>query len=241
MDRAFFISDIHLGAGNKSVEAEKYRKLTSFLNHINTPGTQLFIVGDLFDFWFEYKTVVPKQYFPLLFHISKLIENNVIVHFSPGNHDCWIDDFFSHQIGMIVHPEEYAIELQSKQVYFFHGDGVSKKDTAYRILKKILRNPLNIFLYRLMHPDFGIPFAKLMATGSRKHTAGKDFGDEEDYVNFAVEKFNQGFNYVIVGHSHKPLLTTIGANRYINLGDWIQHFSYGKLENGILTLNFWNG
>ncbi len=241
MEQVFFISDVHLGTANESAEKEKYNKLTSFLNHINSPGTQLFIVGDLFDFWFEYKYVVPKHYFPILFQLSKLIENNVTVHFLPGNHDCWIKDFFSQQMGMIVHPEEFSIELQSKRIYFFHGDGISKKDTGYRILKKIFRNPVNIFFYRLLHPDFGIPFAKLMALGSRKHTAGKDFGDEDDYLNYAIAKFEQGFDYVIVGHSHKPALKNIGNNSFINLGDWIQNFSYGKLENGILSLNFWNG
>ena len=240
MAKFFFISDVHLGAGGESVEQEKYGKLTSFLNYINSPGNQLFIVGDLFDFWFEYKHVVPKHYFAILFQISKLIENDVAVHFFPGNHDCWIRDFFPKQLGVFVHPEEYSMELQSKRIYFFHGDGISKKDTGYRILKKIFRNPVNVFLYRLLHPDLGIPLAKFMAMGSRKHTAGKDFGDADDYLNFAVSKFEQGFDCVIIGHSHKPLLKIIGSNTYINLGDWIQNFSYGKLENGNLTLHFWN-
>lgn len=240
METIFFISDVHLGSSNDAYEQAKYKKLSSFLSYINIPGTQLFIVGDLFDFWFEYRYVVPKHYYPILFQISRLIENNVTVHFFPGNHDCWTRDFFSEQIGMIVHPEEHAIELQSKRIYIFHGDGISKKDTGYRILKKIFRNPLNIFLYRLLHPDLGIPLARLMALGSRKHTAGKDFGDASDYLEFAVKKFADGFDYVVVGHSHKPVFETRDNKSYINLGDWIQHCSYGKLEQGILSLNFWN-
>jgi UDP-2,3-diacylglucosamine hydrolase len=240
MEKVFFISDIHIGAGTRTEELNKLDRLTSFFEYINHHGNQLFIVGDLFDFWFEYRNVVTKRYFPVLFQIHKLIKNGVIVHFLPGNHDSWTKKFFSDQIEMKMHPETMESEIQQKKLLIFHGDGIFKKDVGYRILKKIFRNPINIFLYRLLHPDIGIPFAKLMATGSRKHTAGKEFDDEPDYMNFATEKFKQGFDYVIVGHSHKPLLKKVDHHILLNLGDWIQHFSYGKLEQGILTLNYWN-
>lgn len=237
----FFISDVHLGAGTESEEKEKFDKLASFFNYINQSDNQLYIVGDLFDFWFEYKYVVVKQYFQIIFQIYKLIENNVIVHFLPGNHDSWTRDFFSQQIRIIMHPEILVSELQSKQVFLFHGDGIFKKDVGYRTLKKIFRNPINIFLYRWLHPDIGIPLAKLMARGSRKHSSNKVFDDEGDYLEFAIDKFNRGFDYVIVGHSHKPLFKKIGNHCLLNLGDWIHNFSFGKLEKGNLSLNFWNG
>ncbi len=240
MEKVFFISDIHIGADTEIEEKEKFNRLTSFFNYINQSGNQLYIVGDLFNFWFEYRHVVSNQYFQVLFRIHKLIENNVAVHFLPGNHDSWLRNFFTEQIKINVHPEILTSEIQSKKVFLFHGDGISNKDTGYRILKKIFRNPINIFLYRLLHPDVGIPLGKLMAMGSRKHTAGKDFNDEQDYLNFAIEKFDQGFDYVIIGHSHKPVYKKIGNHVLLNLGDWIQHFSYGKLECGNLTLNYWN-
>lgn len=240
MEKVFFISDVHIGAGTKVEEQEKLNRLTSFLNFINHPGNQLFIVGDLFDFWFEYQHVVPNKYFQILFRIHKLIENNITVHFLPGNHDCWIQDFFSEQIKIRVHPEIFSTAIQSKKILLFHGDGISNKDTGYRILKKIFRNPINIFLYRLLHPDLGIPLAKLMSAGSRQHTSGKDFGDEQDYLHFAIEQFQQDIDYVIVGHSHKPLYTKIDNHILLNLGDWIHHFSYGKMEAGNLTLHDWN-
>jgi UDP-2,3-diacylglucosamine hydrolase len=241
MEKVYFISDVHIGAGTEAEEKEKFDRLASFLHHINQPGTVLFIVGDLFDFWFEYKYVVPNQYFQVLFQLARLIENNVTIHFLPGNHDCWIKNFFSQQMKIIVHPEIFTTEIQSRQVFIFHGDGISKQDTGYRILKKIFRSPANIFLYRLLHPDLGIPFARLMAHGSRKHTSGRFFDDEADYLDYAKEKFDQGFDYVIVGHSHKPLWKQVGKNCLLNLGDWIHSFSYGKLEGGNLSLNFWNG
>lgn len=240
METVFFISDIHIGAGTKIEEKEKFDRLTSFFNYINQPGNQLYIVGDLFDFWFEYKHVVCNQYFQTLFRIHQLIENNVKVHFLPGNHDSWTRNFFSEQVKIIMHPEILTSEIQSKKVFIFHGDGISNKDTGYRMLKRIFRNPINISLYRLLHPDLGIPIAKLMAMGSRKHTSGKKFNDQKDYINFAVEKFNLGFDYVIVGHSHKPVYKKFGNHVLLNLGDWIHNFSYGKLEGGNLMLNYWN-
>lgn len=240
MEKVYFISDIHIGAGSKTQEQEKLSHLISFFNYMNQPGNQLYIVGDLFDFWFEYKHAIPNQYFQVLYQIHKLIENNVIVHFLPGNHDSWIKNFFSDQIKIIVHSETLELEIQTKRLFLFHGDGISKKDTGYRILKKIFRNPINIFLYRLLHPDIGIPIARLMSMGSRKHTSGKDLKDGDDYLNFAFEKFNQGFDYVIVGHSHKPQYKKINEHCFINLGDWIQNFSYAKLEDGKISLHYWN-
>ena len=240
MEKAFFISDIHIGAGSRAEEQDKLCRLTSFLNFINQPGNHLYIVGDLFDFWFEYRHVVPNQYFQVLYHLHKLIENNIAVHFLPGNHDSWIRNFFSEQIQIRVHPEILRTDIHSKKILLFHGDGISKKDTGYRILKKIFRNPINIFLYRLLHPDLGIPLAKLMSAGSRQHTSSREFDDELDYLKFAKEQFNQGIDYVIVGHSHKPLYKKIDNHILLNLGDWIHHFSYGKLDRGNLTLQQWN-
>lgn len=240
MTKVFFISDLHIGAGNQVEEQPKLTRLFTFFQHINKPGNELFIVGDLFDFWFEYRHVIPKHSFEVFYHLHQLIRNQVTVHFLPGNHDSWIGDFFAEQVSMFVHPEMAAIERQSKKLLLFHGDGISKKDVGYRILKKVFRNPVNIFLYRLVHPDIGIPIAKLMSMGSRKHTAGKVLNDEEDYWNFALEKFQSGFDYVIVGHSHQPLLRQLGSQALLNLGDWIHHFSYGELNQGNLTLRYWN-
>jgi len=240
MEKIFFISDIHFGAGNQFEEIEKLNRLTSFFNYIDQPGNQLYIVGDLFDFWFEYQHVVPNAHFKIFYHIHRLIENQVAVHFLPGNHDSWTNSFFTEQIKMVVHPEIFAFEIQAKKILLFHGDGISKKDVGYRILKKIFRNPVNIFFYRLLHPDLGIPFAKLMSMSSRKHTSGRELNDEEDYWNFATEKFTQGFDYVIVGHSHKPLYRAMDNHVFLNLGDWIHHFSYGELNQGKLTLHYWN-
>lgn len=237
MRKTYFISDVHIGANDNN---EKFEKLITFLDYINEPDNILYIVGDLFDFWFEYKHVIPKNNYAIFFQFSKLIKNNVEIHFIPGNHDYWIVDFFQKEIGFIVHPEVIETELQSKKIYLFHGDGISKKDIGYQVLKKILRNPLNIFFYRLLHPDFGIPLARLTSNTSRHHTANLVLNDEQDYIDFAIDKFKKGFDIVVVGHSHRPSLDHIDGKYLINLGDWIEHFSYGVLSNGQIELKFWN-
>ncbi|NOZ60643.1 MAG: UDP-2,3-diacylglucosamine diphosphatase [Calditrichaeota bacterium] len=241
MGTYYFISDIHVGAAFDQRLGRRYERLISFFNSIKKEGNELFIVGDLFDFWFEYKHAVPAQFYFILFEISKLIEAGVRVHFQPGNHDCWHRDFMSRELHMQIHGEIYTPTLFGKKFYLFHGDGVLKKDKGYRLLKKVVRHPLNIFLYRWTHPDIGIPFAKFMSRSSREYTTNKFFDYTDEYIQFAKDKFDAGFDVVILGHSHNPLMEKINGSVFINLGDWIHHFSYAQFdEQNEIQLKFWN-
>ncbi|MEE4311521.1 MAG: UDP-2,3-diacylglucosamine diphosphatase [candidate division KSB1 bacterium] len=240
MEKVYFISDIHLGAETETTREHKFSMLNSFFDEINKKGNSLFIVGDLFDFWFEYKYYIPKKHYHIFFRLSKLIENGVNIHFLPGNHDFWTADFFQNEIGIKVHSETYSAEMQSKKVFLFHGDGISKKDAGYRFLKKITRNPINIFLFRLIHPDLGATIADKASHTSRAYTSSKELDDEADYLEFAKRKFEEGYDYVITGHSHRPEIESVAGKTMINLGDWINHFSYGVLSGGELSLKFWN-
>ncbi len=240
MKKYFFISDIHIGAGESSTERNKLKKLASFFDFIKNENSELFIVGDMFDFWFEYKYAIPSITYPTLFEISKLIEAGVEVHFLPGNHDSWTRNFFSDQMQFTVHRETLDVTLYSKKLFLFHGDGILKKDTGYRFLKKIFRNPVNICLYRWIHPDIGIPLAKFMSHTSRNHTAGKELHHQDEYLEYARKKFDQGYDAVILGHSHQPLYHDNDGKIFINLGDWLFHNSYGLLDEHGLSLNYWN-
>ncbi len=240
MTTYYFISDLHIGAQADFKNAEQFRKLISFFNFLKQTPTELFIVGDLFDFWFEYKHVVPAKPFPLLFELAKLIEAGVPIHFQRGNHDCWLRNFLNEQLNFIIHPDEFSINLNSKNIYLFHGDGIAKRDKGYRFLKKIFRNRLNIFLYRWLHPDIGIPLAKLASRTSRQHTSKKIYDHTSEYLTFAQNKFDQGADIVIVGHTHQPALTKFNDKLLVNLGDWIHNFSYGLLEGASFSLNYWN-
>ena len=240
MKKYYFISDIHLGAGNEIQEKNKKDKLKNFFEFIKQPGNELYIIGDLFDYWFEYKYVVPNKFFDILFEISKLIEADVTVYFLRGNHDCWLRNFLSDQVGIKILPDIYLAEIDSKKVYLFHGDGILKQDRGYRLLKKIFRSPVNIFLFRLIHPDIGIPLTKKMSQTSKNYTAKQVFDNLDEYIAFASDKFRAGYDYVILGHSHEALIKQLGENTLINLGDWIKHFSYAQICDGRISLNFWN-
>lgn len=239
MVKAFFISDAHLGLETKDKEKEKERKLIGFLQHVKEHGSHLFIVGDLFDAWFEYRTVIPKGFHRLFTSLEDLTQQGIEVHYLAGNHDYWMGNFFHEYLGINIYFEPFTITIDGKKFYFHHGDGLTGKDLGYRILKKLLRNPLNIWLYSWLHPDVGILLAKLSSRKSRYHTMQKEYGPEDGLHKFAAKKINEGIDYVIMGHRHKPTVVPIGNGMYINLGDWISFFTYAEFSHGNLELKTW--
>lgn len=236
MQKVYFISDVHLGARPDFEEKERISKFLHFLREIENKADKLFIVGDLFDFWFEYKYVIPKRYFSTLYQLKRLREKNIEIHYLTGNHDFWLGEFFSKEIGIITHENDWSGEIEGKKFYLYHGDGVAKNDSGYRFLRKVLRNRFNLKLYRWLHPDMGIPFARFVSGSSRLYTNNIDLKDKDDYVEFAKTKLNSGFDYVLMGHRHNPLEINENGKKYINLGDWLVHFSYAEFDGNELSL-----
>jgi len=235
----YFISDVHLGLGDRAVERAKEDRLLAFLRAILPSTDQLFVLGDLFDFWFEYKTVIPKGFHRTLAALQAFTEKGIPVHFLAGNHDCWIGDFLSTELGMTLHFEPFEVTVDRKRVYLHHGDGLAEKDLGYRLIKPILRSRMNIALYRWLHPDIGVPLARGSSRTSRGYTSAKHYGEEEAMVRYAGKKISEGLDIVIMGHRHKPHHEKIGKGVYVNLGDWITYNSYGKLARGRMTLETW--
>lgn len=237
MINAYFISDAHLSCASKDRENEKHQKIRSFFKAIEQKATHLYIVGDFFDFWFEYKYAIPKGHFIVLYELNKLVESGVEIHYLAGNHDFALGSFFDETMGIKTWPEEYSFELNEKKFFLFHGDGLAGEDKGYRVLRRILRNGFNQRLFRWLHPDCGIPLARLISGSSRKYTNQmNDTRDESDYIAYAERKFEQGFDYVMMGHRHNPLTHTKGKHTYINLGDWLGHFTYAYFNGEELTL-----
>ena len=239
MATLYFISDAHLGLDSPAVEKDKETRLISFLSHIERDATELFIVGDLFDAWFEYRTVMPKGFYRLFTKFDEMIRKGIIIHYLAGNHDYWIRDFFRDELGMKTYHDPFEITSNGWKIYLHHGDGVLKGDTGYRILKKILRNRMNIWLYSWLHPDIGLPLAHSSSKKSRHYTAEKDYGEGDGMRSFAKHKIEEGSDVVIMGHSHQPLLSKIGNGTYINLGDWITHYTYAEISEGKIQLKEW--
>jgi UDP-2,3-diacylglucosamine hydrolase len=237
----YFISDVHLGMGNKQQEREKEDQLLGFLRSILPKAERLFIVGDLFDFWFEYTTVIPKGFHRTLASIQEYTERGIPVHYLAGNHDFWMGDYFKTELGMQLHFEPFEISVDGKRLFLHHGDGLALNDLGYRMIKPVLRNRLNIWLYRWLHPDIGVKLAKGSSRSSRQYTSNKEYGEEKGMIQCAAEHIRQGVDIVVMGHRHQPCLMTIDHGTYVNLGDWITNHTYGELVNGTMSLKTWNG
>jgi len=231
------ISDVHLGGHAAEIEKQKIESLLSFLEAVQDQADLLYIVGDLYDFWFEYRRVIPKMDLKVLFKLRRLVESGVQIIYLAGNHDIWLGSYLANEIGITIHHGPLVVEHNSLKLYIAHGDGLAKRDHLVRFLNFLFKNRLNVFLYRLIHPDLGIPFAHFIANISR----GKgDNPYDADYREFARAKWSEGYDVVILGHSHIPVFEKVQDKYYINLGDWIEHFSYLELSNTQPLLKTWS-
>ena len=226
-----FISDIHLGLQEKAQEEEKEKKLISFLKFAETNCDELFIVGDLFDYWFEYKRVYQKGFYRTLAALKDLSERKIKLHYFIGNHDFLHRDFFEEEFGAIMHHDKLSVELYGKKFFIAHGDGLVSNDTGYNILKWILRNKFFQWLYSLLHPDLGIAIASKTSKSSREYTDKKDYGEVDGLYEAAKKKIDEGFDYVIFGHLHKRIWQNYKQGNYINMGSWLNKPCYGVFKN----------
>ncbi len=238
---SYFISDVHLGLGSYQEEKDKENRLLAFLRAIQPTAERLFIVGDLFDFWFEYRTVIPKGFHRTLALLQDFTDHGIGVEYLLGNHDYWMDDFFEKEIGITVRQKPYETVVDGKRIFLHHGDGLAKHDLGYKLIKPVLRNKMSIFAYRWLHPDLGVKLAHRSSRTSRNYTSHKDFGEEEGMKEFATRMIDQGMDVVVMGHRHEPTIAAIGEGVYVNLGDWISHATYGRFALGQMRLETWNG
>jgi UDP-2,3-diacylglucosamine hydrolase len=233
---AYFISDAHLGTHLKNCE-QREKFLISFLNEIRDTASHIFIVGDLFDFWIEYKHAIRPVYFPILHELRYLIENETEIHYLAGNHDFALGPFLEKIIGIKIYSSHLDMKLQGKRIHLRHGDGVLKFEVAYRIWRALLRNPINQALYKLLHPNISVPFASLFSGSSRYFNSNKwTEKKKRGYLKAAQNYLNNGYDIVIFGHTHLPELFNWNGKIYCNTGAWLRKYSFAKLENEQLTL-----
>ena len=239
-DSYLFISDIHLGLQSKDLENRKERLLVKFLNFAQTNCSELFIVGDLFDYWFEYKRVYQKGFFRTLTALQDLTDHGVKVHYLIGNHDFMHQNFFKDEIGALMYENPISITLNNKKFFIGHGDGMVKNDLGYKILKVILRNKLIQKFYSWIHPDIGVSIASSTSKSSRDYTSQKDYGEEDGLFEAAKMKIDGGYDYVLLGHLHRRCFLNYKNGVYINLGSWLDAPCYGKFENNKFEIVDWN-
>jgi UDP-2,3-diacylglucosamine hydrolase len=234
----YFVSDAHLGIKMPAYE-NRQEDLLSFLDEVSKDAESLYIVGDLFDFWIEYRHAIRPDYFVVVSHLRHLVESGVKVHYLAGNHDFALGPFLSDIVGLHIHPEHFETVIQSRRVHLYHGDGLIKKDVGYRILKKILRNPVNQKLYKLLHPNIAVPLALFFSGNSRKMLSNWLTEEKLEEYRQNAKRYLESSDIVIFGHTHRPEIKKFGEKTYVNTGEWIRKYTYAKMENGEITLWQW--
>ena len=239
MKPVYFLADAHLGSRAIPHARTQERRLVNFLDSIKHKAGAVYLMGDIFDFWYEYKYVVPKGYTRLLGKISELTDLGVEVHFFIGNHDIWAKDYLAEECGCIMHREPVTMELADKIFFLAHGDGLGDPSASFRFLRRVFHNRLAQILFSALHPRWGMQFGLAWAAHSRKKHGlqGGDppyLGEDNEYlVNFAKEylKDHPTVNYFVFGHRHIELdLMLTRQCRTIILGDWIQQYTYAVFD-----------
>lgn len=228
MKTYFFISDVHLGLQSEEIEKAKEKKIIEFLDYAKSNCDVLFIVGDLFDYWFEYNSVIQKGFVRTLGTLARFCDSGKELHYIIGNHDFLHKNFFEKEVGAKLYHDYISTELNGKKFFMAHGDGLVKNDLGYKILKKILRNKITQSLYTFIHPDLGIKIASGSSKVSREYTTNKHYGEIDGLFESAKTKIEAGYDYVIYGHSHFLANKNYKDGYYINLGTWLDKPCYGK-------------
>ncbi|NDV66275.1 UDP-2,3-diacylglucosamine diphosphatase [Bacteroides sp. 224] len=244
MKNIYFLSDAHLGSRAIKSGRMHERRLANFLDSIKHKASAIYLLGDMFDFWYEYKTVVPKGYTRFLGKISELTDMGVEVHFFIGNHDLWCKDYFTQECGMVMHYEPQTVELHGKEFYLAHGDGLGDPDKTFKMLRKMFHSSFLQRLFSNIHPRWSMEWGLSWAKHSReKHERGGEpvyMGeDKEHLVLYSKEylKDHPNINYFIFGHRHIMLdLMLSRTSRITILGDWITNFSYAVFDGENLFL-----
>ena len=243
--KVYFLSDFHLGAPNDTESRKREDRLVRFLQDARKDAGIIFIVGDIFDFWFEYKTVVPKGFVRILGTLAQMADEGIQLHIFTGNHDLWMQDYLSKELNAKLYFEPQAFTIQNKQFLIGHGDGLGPGDKGYKRLKKIFTNPICQWLFRWLHPDAGIQLANYFSRKSRAKTGNADeifLGEDKEWlILYTKEKAKtMSVDYFIFGHRHYAIDLKINdKSRYINLGDWIRLNTYAVFDGTDLQLLTW--
>ena len=227
-EKVYFVSDAHLELQKERTDREA--KLLRFFDIVKSDGKFLYIVGDLFDFWFEYKYTIPAGYFKVLTALYDLVRSGIRIYYIPGNHDFWIKDYLKRQIGIELTGDRFEINHFGKKILITHGDGIRVDDRGYRFIKSIFRNRFCIWLYSQLPPNLAYRLAMSTSNASRGYTTARNIKDSTDYIEFAKRENEKGFDAVVMGHVHKPEIEEAGPGLYVNCGDFINNFSYVVLD-----------
>ncbi len=241
-NKIYFASDQHFGIPDIQSSKLREKKFISWLEEVNKDAKAIFLLGDLFDFWFEYKKVVPRGFVRVLGKIAEIRDGGTPIYFFVGNHDLWMSDYFTTELGIPVYHEPKEFEFNGKTFLIGHGDGLGPGDKGYKRMKKVFVHPFSKWLYRWLHPDIGVRLAQYLSTKNKLISGEEDtrfLGEENEWLaQYAKRKLEKKhYDYFLFGHRHLPMEIEIGkGSKYINTGDWITHFTYAVFDEKNLTL-----
>lgn len=240
--KVYFSSDNHLGAPTQELSKPREKKFVQWLDEAKEDATAIFLLGDLFDFWFEYKHVVPKGFVRVLGKLAEIRDSGIPIYFFVGNHDLWMNSYFEDELNIPVfhHPKEFI--FNNKTFLIGHGDGLGPGDKGYKRMKKVFTNPFSKWLYRWFHPDLGVPLAQHLSVKNKLISGDDDakfLGEENEWlVQYAKRKLeSKHYDYFVFGHRHLPMSIEVGKDStYHNLGDWINYYTYGVFNGNTFEL-----
>jgi UDP-2,3-diacylglucosamine hydrolase len=242
----YFASDFHLGIPDYESSLKRERKIIRWLELVQKDAVAIYLMGDVFDFWFEYKHVVPKYFVRLLGKLAELTDKGIRIEMFTGNHDMWAFDYLSKEIGITIHRSPVFVDLQGKKLLLGHGDGLGPGDYGYKFIKKIFANRTCQWLFARLHPNLAMGMANFWSGKSRKANPEKEVFESEDKEWLHIYSKQQlalqpQLDYFIFGHRHLPLDLKVGEKaRYVNLGDWFNWCSYAELRGGNLQLKYFD-
>lgn len=246
-NKIYFLSDFHLGAPDHASSLEREKIIVQFLDKIKHDAAEIFLVGDMFDFWYEYRKVVPKGFVRLLGKLGELADAGIVMHFFVGNHDMWMRDYFQQEFNMPVyfHPKEF--ERHGKKFLIGHGDGLGPGDHGYKRLKRIFRNPVSKFLFGIFPPMLGMGLANYLSRRSRAQTGASEeifLGEDKEWLIIYCKEVltERKIDFFVFGHRHLAIDYRLNEDsRYINLGDWIHYYTYAIFDGSVMELKSYMG
>ena len=238
----YFISDVHLHLNDGPEESVKRERLFAFLAEVRRTRGILYILGDMFDFWFEYHYVIPSHFFPVLCQLRETVSAGCELHFLGGNHDYWAGKFFTDSLGIQVHYRPIDTVISGKHFHLTHADGILHSDRGYRLMRRIFRSKISIRLFRHVHPDYAMRLAAYISGKSRRLTMRSpalEESDRREIITYGQAKLAAGADYVITGHFHLPTDVRQNNGAILNLGDWMKYFTFAHFNGNDLRLCYW--
>ncbi len=243
--KVYFSSDNHLGAPTFEESKPREQKFVAWLDTVKNDAAAIFLLGDLFDFWFEYKTVVPKGFVRTLGKLAEISDSGIPIYFFVGNHDLWMKDYFQTELNITVFHQPQEFLLNNKTFLIGHGDGLGPGDKGYKRMKKVFTSPFFQWCFKWIHPDISVRLAQYLSIKNKLISGDEDvvfLGENEEWlVQYCKRKQeDKQYDYFVFGHRHLPMTIDIDKNsQYINLGDWIGYYTYGCFDGERLKLKEW--